>query len=72
MKTVKKFIKYLGIVLVFAASVGTIWHRFANPDMTEARWLIEYWYILLGCLVLTMIGYGLYWFGSRLAPKEGE
>jgi len=67
----KKFIKYLGMVIVFVVSVGIVWHRFSNPDMTEIRWLIEFWYIWLGWFILTIVGYSLYLFGNgEICPTK--
>jgi len=63
-KRVKKIIKFLGLLISVAVTVGMVWHRFANPDMTEIRWIIEFWHVWLAWFVLFLLGCVLYLYGS--------
>ncbi len=67
----RKVIKYLGLVLVIGLAIAITWHRFSYPDMTQARWFIEFWYIWLGWFILTIVGYVLYLFGNgEICPTK--
>ena len=52
----KKVIYWLGVVIVVFATISLVVHRFYNPDMTQVRWFIEFWYIWLAWFVSVAIG----------------
>jgi predicted tellurium resistance membrane protein TerC len=52
----KKIIYWLGVVIAVLATIGMVSHRFYNPDMTQIRWFIEFWYIWLAWFVSVLIG----------------
>ena len=51
----KKFISSFGLVIMALASIGLVAHRFYNPDMTQVRWFIEFWYIWLAWFVSVIL-----------------
>lgn len=49
-------LKNLGIaVATMAFGLGII-HRFLHPDITDIRWIIDYWYIELATLIFVSLG----------------
>jgi len=54
----KEILKYLGIFVASLSFLGMIAHRFSQPDITDIRWLIDFWYIEI--LGLLLAGAGLF------------
>jgi hypothetical protein len=69
MLSMKNFLKYLGLLIALGSTAAMMWHRFSYPDMTQVRWLIEFWYIWLVWFGSVILGGSLYLIGDGKSTK---
>lgn len=41
----KNVLRYFGVLLAITSFAFMVAHRFIHPDITDIRWLIDFWYI---------------------------
>lgn len=68
----KSILRNVGKVMAVTATIGMSWHRFLHPDMTEVRWLINFWYIWLGWYLLIVVSVYLFTLGDNEIPKKTD
>lgn len=60
----KNILKYFGGFLATISFVFMVIYRFIHPDITDIRWLIDFWYIELVGLLLSGIGLWIWYKNS--------
>lgn len=67
----KKIVSYFGLAVITLSVAAMRLHRFTMPDITEARWMIDYWFVLaLGLLGIT-VGAVIYLVCSKESKTSG-
>jgi hypothetical protein len=71
----RKLVKYFGLLMALLSALGMLVHRLMRPDMTQARWFIDFWYIWLFCFGFMLLGSILYFYGDwhiRPTPRTPD
>lgn len=67
-----KLREFLGWVCIAFGALASFVVRFLNPDMTQTRLLINFWWLWVGVLCLNIIGFFLITWDSIKKNEEND